>query len=480
MTVIGLREPGTGTVSFRFSFTAGSSQDAADKHGQALIAAWLMAEGGTKDLSSAQLKERLFPMSAGIGFSVDKDQSVFYGRVLSSDAAAYYELLAGVLLHPAMAQGDFERIRGQVKDALVSGLRGSDDEELGKAALDLAMYRGHPYASPVLGARGDLEKLTLDDVRDFRERHLCRNRLTIGVSGEITDELVAKVRADMEQLPSERCELAPTLPGVAPAAGRQVLIVDKPQASATAISIGFPIDVRRGDPDYAALKLVEAYFGQHRTFMGRLQKRLRVERGLNYGNYAYAEHFEQDGEERVPAVNVSRHQQDFTLWLRPVKDADRHFALRLALMELSNLVEKGLSQQQLDETRTFMKGYYPSFAQTQERRLGYAIDAQFYAKPGEQPPEHISALLSAIDALTLDAVNAAIRKHLQTDKIFIALVGKDAKALSDALASDAPSPIVYASPKSADITAEDAKVSKMPLRIDKQAITVVPAPKIFE
>jgi zinc protease len=478
--LVELREPGTGTVSFRLSFSAGSAQDPEGKAGAALLTAWLMAEGGSHELPSAQLKEKLFPLAAEIAFTVDKDQTVFYGRVKKDDAEAYYELLREVLLRPAMAPADFERIRAQILDSLVSGLKGSNDENLGKAALDLALYGEHPYGHPVLGIRGDLEKLSLEDVRDFRERHMCRHRLIIGLAGEVQDELVAKVRGDMEQLTREQCEPVPPLPALSPVHGRRVLIVDKPEAPATAISIGFPLEVRRGHSDYPALKLVEAYFGQHRAFMGRLQKRLRVERGLNYGNYAYVEHFEQEGRDRIPAVNVSRRQQNFTIWLRPVQDSDRHFAVRLALYELGQLVDKGLTQEQLEATRTFIKGYYPGFAQTQARRLGYAIDDLFYAPPGEHPGEYFSTLLSAIDKLTIDEVNAAIRKHLQTANLHIALVGKDAKALANSLASDAPSSISYKSPKPDEITAEDALVEKLPLGIAQEAIAIVPVASIFE
>lgn len=478
--VVALKEPGSASVSFRFSFTAGSAQENAGKQGLALVTAWLIAEGGGAGLSAAQLKERLFPMAADIGISVDKDQTVFYGRVLANDAPAFYELLRDALLQPNLGSDDFERIRGQVTDALISGLRGSDDEELGKAALDLLMYQNHPYATPVLGTRSGLAALSVEDVRDFRERHLCRHRVTIGLAGDLSDELVATVRADMEKLPVERCEGLSSLPQPAAPTGRKVLLMDKPEANATAISIGFPLSVRRGDPDYAALKLVEAYFGQHRTFSGRLQKQLRVERGLNYGNYAYAEHFEQEGHERIPSVNVSRRQQDFTIWLRPVKDSDRHFALRLALAELARLIEQGLTPEQLGATRTFMKGYYPSFVQTQQRRLGYAIDERFYSASGDATGRSLETLLAAIDNLTVAQVNDAIRKHLRASDLYIAMVTKEAKTFAQALASDTASPISYSSAKPAEIVSEDAVIAKLPLGIDLSSISILPSAAVFE
>ena len=46
-----------------------------------------------------------------------------------------------------------------------------------------------------------------------------------------------------------------------------------------------------------------------------------------------------------------------------------------------------------------------------------------------------------IDELTLEDVNAAIRKYLNPNDLQIAIVTKDGKALAETLASDAPTPV---------------------------------------
>ncbi len=60
-------------------------------------------------------------------------------------------------------------------------------------------------------------------------------------------------------------------PAVKPRAAdhSQALIVEKNTRS-VAYSIGFPIEVKRGDPDYAALLVVQSYLGPHRLSGGRL------------------------------------------------------------------------------------------------------------------------------------------------------------------------------------------------------------------
>src|SRR5206468_5776950 len=119
-----------------------------------------------------------------------------------------------------------------------------------------------------------------------------------------------------------------------PRSTAKVLIVEK-EAASTAVSMGYRWELRRGDPDYPAMFLVQSAFGEHRQFNGRLMQRLRGLRGLNYGDYAYIEHFEQQGGNAATAqLGRARHQQDFTIWIRPVQNENRLFALRTALYEL--------------------------------------------------------------------------------------------------------------------------------------------------
>ena len=224
------------------------------------------------------------------------------------------------------------------------------------------------------------------------------------------------------------------------------------------------------------MKLVEAYFGQHRTFSGVLQVALRVKRGFNYGNYAYAEYFEQDGWARIPKTNMSRYKQHFSIWIRPVKDADKHFVLRLVMSELEKLVKDGLTEEKLNKTRTFMKRYYRTFAQTEQRALGYALDDSFY---GQETP-YFEKLFADLDELTVEDVNAAIRKYMSYEDLYIAAVTRDAEKFADALAADEPSPVTYTADKPKGILAEDKLVSEKKLGISRDAIQIIPVDEIFK
>jgi zinc protease len=230
------------------------------------------------------------------------------------------------------------------------------------------------------------------------------------------------VTSRLATLPSNKPK-HPTLPApVDNIDGLEVLAVEK-DCLATAISIGFPIDVTRAHPDFYPLMLANSFLGEHRTFNGRLMQRMRGVRGLNYGDYSYVEHFVQDGGSTFPLPNYARSQQYFSIWIRPVPHAQRHFALRLAMWELDRLVREGMTEQEFQQTRTFLKNYSKLWAQDQSRRLGYLMDSRFYGTD-----DFLTTLPAKLDALTLADVNGAIKKYLRADRARIGVVTKGADA----------------------------------------------------
>jgi len=252
-----------------------------------------------------------------------------------------------------------------------------------------------------------------------------------------------------------------------------VTIVRKP-ADASAISIGFPIDVTRADDDFYALAVANSYLGEHRTFNGKLMKDLRGKRGLNYGDYSYIEDFIQEGQSTFAIANNPRRQQYFSIWQRPVPKDKAIFALRGALWEFDRLVEKGLSPEDFEATRAFLINYSKLWGQTQSRRLGYAIDGSFYGRR-----DLIAELAERLPRLTVDQVNAAVRKHLRTGGLKVAIVAENADELKEILTSGKPTPISYdteGTPE--DVLAEDKVIANFPLK--DVSVTIVPVEQMFE
>jgi zinc protease len=462
-------------VALRVVFHAGSSDDPAGLEGLTRLTARLMVEGGAGDLSHREIAERLYPMAAELVVRTGRDQTVFSARVHRDHLKTFLPILEDILARPRLPREHLERLRAQALSALTLELRGNDDEELGKEALQAMIYARHPYAHPALGSERGLRAIQLADVERHRRTVLCGGRAAVGVAGAFPDGLPERLRRHVAGLRFAECQGRAQLPAPALPEGARMWVVHKPEAGSVAMSLGLPVELTPAHPDYPALVLAAAYLGQHRQFVGRLMRKMRSDRGLNYGNYAYAEHFAQDGWTRFPLPNVARRQQYFSIWIRPVRAPQAHFALRMAVRELGLFVREGMTDEDVARVRRFAEPYYAQYVQTGSRRLGFALDDVFY---GAARPWY-ERLVEGWRNLTAAEVNAAIARHVDLRRLRVVAVHPDAGAFADEVAAGTPSPIEYTAEVDAAVRTEDQAIQAYPVGIPRQRIHVVPATHLF-
>ena len=463
-------------VTMRVAFRAGSQDDPPGKEGLAALTARLLSEGGSRNVPYSELLERLYPLAGRMDGQCDKELTIFTGEVHRDKLAEFYPLFTDTLLRPRFDAADFERLRQEQISFLSSRLRGNDDENLGKSTLQLSLYPPtHPYGHVDQGTVAGLQAITLDDVREFYRGHYTRSTVTPAASGGIDEAFRRRLTQEFAAGLPEGKTVAPTLPKPAQPQDVEVTIVEKPTI-ATAISLGFPLDVTRADDDFYALAVAGSAFGEHRTFNGRLMKNMRGKRGLNYGDYAYIENFIQDGASTFVDPGIPRRQQYFSIWIRPVPHDKAAFALRQAVRELEQLVTDGVTEEEFEATRDFLFHYSKLWVQTQSRRLGFDLDGQFYGRGSL-----VDELNRRLPNMTRETVNAAIRKHLQAKNLFVAIVTDDAARFRDQILSGKPTPLVYDTAGTPpDILAEDKEIEAWPLSINGERLRIVPAKDMFE
>lgn len=459
-------------VAARFLFRVGSQDDPPGKEGLAALTAAMLAEGGAAQLSYEQVLERFYPMASALAGDCRKEVTVFSGEVHRDNAGRFFPLVTSMLITPRFAPEDFDRLKNEAIDFLTKTLRGGNDEELGKWALQVALYQNHPYGHVDRGTVEGLKSITREDVMKFHLEHYTRDALVVGVAGGVEPMLRGELRAYLGGLPSAPF-LARPLPLPERPKGLDVTIVKKPAAS-TALSLGFPIDVTRRDDDFYALAVANSSLGEHRTFNGKLMQDLRAKRGLNYGDYSYVEDFIQEGMTSFPVPNNPRRQQYFSIWLRPVPNDKAVFALRGALWELDRLLKDGISKNDFEATRSFLLNYSKLWVQTLSRRLGYQMDGAFYDRQ-----DLVTELARRLPKLTVDDVNAAVRRHLSRAGIKVVLVAEDADGLAKALRTGAPTPITYDTKGTPEeILKEDKTIAVFPLK--DVSIKIVPVGEMFQ
>ena len=472
-----LSMPGTSPlVDISVQFATGAAEDPKGQEGAAYLTATSLSQGATQSHSYDELLNLFYPWAVDVGTTVDKEVTTFTVTVHKDHLDKLTPLLVEMLSKPKFARADVDRLRDKAKNFLSQDLRSNNDEELGKEVLYLELYpSNHPYGHHDAGSITGLDTLKEADLQKFYSEQFHAGNFRLGVAGGFPPGYPEKLRdALVASLPAARPTAEDgylSIPRPAKPDGRRVTIVDKDTRS-VAMSLGFPIQVTRAHPDWTALNLVRSFLGEHRSSNSYLYQQLREARGLNYGDYAYIEYFPNGMFQFQPDPYYPRSEQIFQVWIRPVQPETALFTLRATLYELDKLVENGMTQEQFEATRSFLAKNAPLLVASNDRRLGYAMDSRWY-----KVDPYVEKLRKELAALTLEDVNNAIKRNLQTRDMEIVLVAKDGKKLKSDLMKGAPSPMTYNSPKPQEILTEDKVIQNYPLGLGE--VLVVPVDQMF-
>ncbi len=484
--VVELKLPKSDLVVIKIMFRNGSIADPAGKEGLTSLTANTIAEGGTKELTSTQIKDLIYPWAAEYGVSVDKEVTIFTFQVHKDHLAKFYPIIKGLILSPRFADDDFNRVKSNDQNYVDEVVRSSSDEEYSKMTLEDLLFRGTNYQHMVSGTSSGVKNCTIADVKSQYANAFGNANMTIGIAGNYTPQFLEQLKTDMNSLPAAKSALPVAQKGRTPK-GIEVEIIAKDNALGSAVFTGFPMDITRSKDDFAALMIANSWLGEHRKSYSRLYKKIREQRSMNYGDYSYIEWYQNGGQNMLPRPGFPRSSNYFSIWLRPVQTAKglkgqypelktieighAHFALRMAIRAMDQIITNGMSQEDFDLTKTFLRSYIKLYAQTPEKQLGYLMDSHFYGRK-----DWLLEADGLLGKATVADVNAAMKKYWQTKNMFVSIVTDRTEAvpLARSLRENSPSPMSYSNVLrgvlSQDILTEDKAVENYPLNVTKVEI----------
>lgn len=494
LDVIELNLPSSNKVVVKFMFNNGSISDPVGKEGLTYTTANLLTASGTGELSFSDIQQLAYPMAASYGVTTDKEVTVVSFSVHQDFLAEFYPVIRGLITAPNFAEKDFKRLIDKQQNYVVQVVRSSSDEDYSKLALEDLLFRGSNYQHLKQGKSTSVKSITLSGVKSHYKKVFTQQNLTIGIAGNYSVEFLAQLKTDMQALPNTSVVIADA--GIARTPkGIQIEIIEKDNAFGSAIFTGFPLAITKKDDDFAALMVANSWLGEHRKSYSRLYQKIRQERSMNYGDYSYIEWYERAGGRMTPFSGTPRSSNYMALWIRPVQIAKQlqkqyvelseikighaHFALRMAIRELDLMIKNGMSAQEFDTTRAFLKSYTKLFAQTPSHRIGYLLDSTFY-----QRDDYLAEIDDLLAKLTVDDVNKAVKKYWQVENMFVTIITdkSEAQPLADSLLNNTVSPMSYSNVVkkglSAETLAEDDIVAHYPLNV--KSVTVVKSKDTFQ
>lgn len=480
--VVELRQPQASKSVIKFMFNNGSISDPAGKEGLTQFTTSMIADGGTETMTKSQIDDMLYPWAAYISASVDKEVSIFTFQCPSAYVDKFYPIMMAVMTDPAFSKEDFLRIQSNQQNYVDEVIRSSSDEEYSKKALEDLLFRGTRYQYMTAGTSSGVKSITTEDIKAHYKNYYSSSNVLIGLAGNYPSDLAERIKKDLQKLGNsivagQIIRAKPRQPK-----GLEIEIISKENALGSAICMGFPLDITRSSNSFASLMIANSWLGEHRKSYSHLYKKIREERSMNYGNYSYIEWYDNGGSNMLPRPGVPRSSNYFSIWIRPVQTAiglkkqypeladinigHAHFAIRMALHEMQQLIENGMSEEDFNSTREFLRSYIKLYIQTTEKQLGYLMDSKFYGRK-----DYIKEMCELFESVTLDEVNETIKKFWQTQNFYVTVVtdASEAEPLKRSLESNAPSPMSYSDVLKGSMTEsilkEDKLVENHPLNV---------------
>lgn len=364
-----------------------------------------LLDKGTTTLTREQVQDRLDQLKTEMAFRASPgrvDVSISSRR----EHLAAALLLAGELLRrPAFPADAFDEVRRQALTAIESQRKEPD------ALAENALGRiGNPYPrGDVRHARSfdemlqDVNAVSLEKIRDFHRRFYGAARGEFAAAGDLD---VAQLRGALQQAFGDWTTGAPYTrvpqPFVAPAPQR--LVIATPDKQNATLMAKLPMPLSDQDADYPALSMANYLLGLGGN--SRLWKRIRENEGLSYD---------------VRSMMNWNSREPHSMWTASAIFAPQNASRveKAFREEVARALREGFTAQELAEGQRGLLNF---------RRLSRAQDGSIAATLANnldlgRTYAYSQKIDEAIGRLTLEQVNAALRKYLRPDDLALVLAG---------------------------------------------------------
>ena len=374
----------------------GSDSEPADKAGLADLTAQ-MVRRGTAEQPFLKLSQEL--ESRGVTIEIG-DDSDFTQINLSgpSDQIDYaVQTAASILAKPAFPQDEFDKLKAQAIGRLSQRL--SSPAPAAEMTLASALYPESPLG--VATTPQTLQRITLDDVKQWWKDHYAVDEATFVVSGDLaTDDGPKLAETLTKTFDKTAIVTAADYKKSAQPLKRKIILVDNPQGQQATIRMGIRAYDIRSDEKYAGGVAGQVLSAGIDSRLGRY---VRAEKGLTYGAYAF--------------FRPGRHGGHFsgTVDTKPETAAE---AIEAMIKVYNDLKRENVTAEELSDAQQRVAGDMimetETIKQQADRRVAQILNGY--------PIDYYDTYPEKVGQVTADQVRAVMEKYVKDDVMTFVVV----------------------------------------------------------
>jgi zinc protease len=362
----------------------------------------MLLDKGTTHEDKFAIAKQLDDVGARLSFRVGAQMVQIQGQALKADLPRLIRILAEELRAPAFSAEEFAKAKKQLTGHLRKALEDTDSRA--REAFLLTVYpKGHPNRpTPIAEQIAAVDLATLDDVKRFYRQHYGPAHLRLVFVGDVDSRAIRSEVVKAFSGWTGGVEAVCTISGASVPGPREQRI---PMADKTSVSvlIGETTGLRYQDTDSIPLRVGTAILGS--GFTGRLMHTVRDKEGLTYSIGAGLDNDTfLDGTFAVTASFAP------TLMDRGIASARS---------VLQKWWQDGVTADELTARKTNLVGTYQVSLSSTQGMATTILDTLERGKPLSWLDDYTKA----IDSLTVDEVDGAMKRHLDPDRAVLVEAG---------------------------------------------------------
>jgi zinc protease len=388
--------PGAPVCAARIHVRGGPSLDPAEKAGLAFLVGAL-ADQGTEEHDEAELAALLEPA----GGEIAGDANGIGGTIANDAWKLLLQSLAEMVRSATYPEREFARQKKRLESRLT--VERDDPRVQGGQRFKRLVYGRHWLGRPTYGSLETIARIQPEDLRARRREQWVGSRLIIGVCGDVEAAAVHRVldRA-LDSLPRGEPFVPDAIELPAPGPRADAFSADRAQVHVFLGHLG----IRRNDPDYARLVVMDHVLGTGPGFTNRISRRLRDELGLAYT--VHADIHSSAG--LLPGT--------FTAYIgtSPEKLAT---ATEGFLSEIRRMQDRRVGSRELAVAKDYLLGSFVLGFERASRRVHYLVSSALYGLP----EDNLERLPKEFAAVTPADVQRVARAHLFPERCCLVAAG---------------------------------------------------------
>jgi zinc protease len=377
---------------------AGRVNDPVDQTGLASLTIDMLDEGAGKRDALA-LADAVDYLGARISTSTGYHASRISLHTPLNKLDSALVLLRDIVLDPTFPEQELERLR---KQRLTTLMQWHDQPNTIASILTSRTLYGsnHPYGETSIGTEKSIRSFNVENLKDFYHANFLPNNAVIIVVGDVKPtDIVQKLENAFGQWKTGKV-IPVKLPKVEQVKTRKILLVDKPGAAQSVISIG-RIGLPRETKDYYAALVMNTILGG--SFTSRLNQNLRESHGYTYGAGSYFMFLTDPG----PFIARSSVQTEVT---------DK--ALQEFMKELDD-IRSPVTEEELARAKNYISLRYPRNFETVDEIADQLEDLIIY----HLSDDYFNKYISNIMAVSGEQVQQTADKYIVPGQVDIIIVG---------------------------------------------------------